>query len=120
MAAEAHAVARLDELPPGTHRVVRAGNREVGVFNIGGELHAIPNLCPHQRGPLCDGLVSGTIDVGPHTGWELAWIWDGEVVSCPWHGLEFHVPTGRCVAFADIRLRRYEVLVEDGLVKVVV
>ena len=69
-------------------------NRELGVFNIDGSLHAIPNLCPHQRGPLCAGAVSGTIDYGPHTDWKLAWIWDGEVVTCPWHSLEFHVPTG--------------------------
>ncbi len=51
----------------------------------------------------------------------LARIWDGEVVTCPWHSLEFHVPTGRCVAFADIRLRTYEVRVtDDGALRVVV
>jgi len=106
-------IGRLEDLPPGSHLVVRAGNRELGVFNIGGELHAIPNLCPHQRGPLCAGAVSGTIDCGPHTDWQLAWIWEGEVVSCPWHSLEFHVPTGRCIAFEDIRLRTFDVTVAD-------
>ena len=90
------------------------------MFNIGGEFHAIPNLCPHQRGPLCDGGVSGTIDYGPHTDFKLAWIWEGEVVTCPWHSLEFHVPTGQCVAFDDIRLRTYEVLVRDGDLLVVI
>ena len=109
-----HPIGNLEELPPGTHRVVRVANRELGVFNIRGELHAIPNLCPHQRGPLCEGAVSGTIDYGPHTDWTLAWIWEDEVVTCPWHALEFHVPTGRCVAFDDIRLRTYEVRVTDG------
>ena len=80
-----------------------------------------PNLCPHQRGPLCEGAVSGTIDYGPHTDWKLAWIWEDEVVTCPWHALEFHVPTGRCVAFDDIRLRTYEVRVtDDGELRVVV
>ena len=52
-------IGRLEDLPPGSHRVVRAGNRELGVFNIAGELHAIPNLCPHQRGPLCTGRSVG-------------------------------------------------------------
>jgi nitrite reductase (NADH) small subunit len=113
-----YAVARVDEIPEGTHRVVRAGNRELGVFNIRGSYHALPNLCPHQRGPLCDGAVSGTIDYGPHTGWTLAWIWEGEVVTCPWHALEFHVPTGRCIAFDDIRLRTFEVRVADGQILV--
>ncbi|HEY1365939.1 MAG TPA: Rieske 2Fe-2S domain-containing protein [Gaiellaceae bacterium] len=109
-----YAVARVEEVPEGTHRVVRAGNRELGLFNIRGTFHALPNLCPHQRGPLCDGAVSGTIDYGPHTDWELAWIWEGEVVTCPWHALEFHVPTGRCVAFDDIHLRTFDVRVADG------
>lgn len=99
----------------------RAEFREVGLFNIDGSLHAIPNLCPHQRGPLCAGAVSGTIDYGPHTDWKLAWIWDGEVVTCPWHSLEFHVPTGQCIALADIRLRTYVVRVsEAGEIRVVV
>ena len=86
-----------------------------------GGVHAIPNLCPHQRGPLCEGSVSGTIDYGPHTDWQLAWIWEGEVVTCPWHSLEFHVPTGRCVAFEEIRLRTYDVRVSDtGEIAVVI
>jgi nitrite reductase (NADH) small subunit len=114
-----YAVARVDELPEGQHRIVRAGNRELGVFNIRGSYHAIPNLCPHQRGPLCEGGVSGTLDYGPHTGWRLSWIWEGEVVTCPWHSLEFHVPTGRCVALPEIRLKTFEVRVRDGQVLVV-
>jgi nitrite reductase (NADH) small subunit len=114
-----HRVGRAEELPEGAHRVVRAGNREIGVFNLGGEYHALPNLCPHQRGPLCAGSVSGTLDYGPHTEWRLAWIWEGEVVTCPWHSLEFHVPTGRCVGLPEIRLRKFEVRVEEGELVVV-
>ena len=35
--------------------------------------------------------------------------------------LEFHVPTGRCVAFEDIRLRTYDVRVSDeGEIAVVI
>jgi nitrite reductase (NADH) small subunit len=115
-----YTVCRLEEIPEGTHRVTRSGNREIGIFNIRGELHGIPNLCPHQRGPLCEGSVSGALDFGPHTDWKLAWIWDGEVVTCPWHSLEFHVPTGRCVGLPGIGLRKFEVRVEDGEIVVVV
>jgi nitrite reductase/ring-hydroxylating ferredoxin subunit len=114
-----HVVGRVEDFPEGTHRVVRAGNRELGVFNIRGEFHAIPNLCPHQRGPLCEGGVSGTLDQAVETGWRTAWILDGEVVSCPWHSLEFHVPTGQCVALRDIRLKTFEVRVADGEIRVV-
>jgi nitrite reductase/ring-hydroxylating ferredoxin subunit len=115
-----YAVGSAAEIPEGGHRVVRVASREIGIFNIRGNYHAIPNLCPHQRGPLCEGAVSGTLDYGPHTGWKLAWIWDGEVVTCPWHALEFHVPSGRCVAFEDIRLRKYDVRIADGELRVVV
>jgi nitrite reductase/ring-hydroxylating ferredoxin subunit len=115
-----HAVGLARDLPPGAHAVVRAGNRELGVFNIRGAYHAIPNLCPHQRGPLCEGGMSGTLDYGEHTDWRLAWIWEDEVVTCPWHALEFHVPSGRCVALPDIRLRKFDVRVENGELLVVV
>jgi nitrite reductase (NADH) small subunit len=118
--ARPYAVGRVEDFPSGTHRVVRAGNREIGIFNIRGTHHALPNLCPHQRGPLCAGAVSGTIDAGPHTGWALAWIYEDEVVTCPWHALEFHVPSGRCVGYPDIRLRKFDVRVEEGKVWVVV
>jgi nitrite reductase/ring-hydroxylating ferredoxin subunit len=45
---------------------------------------------------------------------------EGEVIACPWHGLEYHVPTGRCLAYPEITLRRYEVDVrgEDVVVRV--
>ena len=41
-------VGRLTDFPEGTHRVVRVGRREIGVFNIRGRLYGLPNLCPHQ------------------------------------------------------------------------
>jgi nitrite reductase (NADH) small subunit len=109
-----HRLGPVGEFPEGTHQVVRVGNREVGVFNIRGEFHAIPNLCPHQRGPLCSGSVSGTLDCGDHTQYRLAWIHDGEIVTCPWHGLEVHVPTGRCLALPNVRLRKFPLRVAGG------
>jgi nitrite reductase (NADH) small subunit len=46
---EGHVVGNLSDFPEGSHRVVRVGRREIGVFNIGGELYGLPNVCPHQR-----------------------------------------------------------------------
>lgn len=112
-----YVLAQVDELPPGAHRVFAVEGREIGVFNVAGQYHALPNLCPHQVGPLCSGRVSGTLISRPETGWQLQWVHDGEIVTCPWHGLEFHIPTGQCLAFREIRLRRYEVWAEDGVVK---
>ena len=47
-------------------------------------------------------------------GWKLTWSHEGEIITCPWHGLEFHVPTGQCMAWPEIRLRTYDVTVVDG------
>lgn len=114
-----YVVGDLSEFPEGTGRVVRVGRREIGVFNIGGELYGLPNVCPHQTGPLCEGKPPlGTLVSRPESGWRFEWVHDGEVVVCPWHGLEYHVLTGRCLAYPNITLRRYEVVVEDGVVKV--
>ncbi|MCC7355321.1 MAG: Rieske 2Fe-2S domain-containing protein [Anaerolineae bacterium] len=113
---EAIAVAPLADFPDGSHKVVKINGREVGIFNVGGTFHALPNLCPHQLGPLCLGRVSGTLDRRPETGWQLQWIHDGEIVTCPWHGMEYHISTGQCLAYPEVRLRTYEVWVEDGMV----
>jgi nitrite reductase (NADH) small subunit len=108
-------VGKLADFPQGTHRVVRAGRREIGVFNIGGELHALPNICPHQTGPLCEGrIATGTLLADAETDWKPRWVLEDEVIACPWHGLEYHVPTGQCLAYPEITLRRYPVSVRDG------
>jgi nitrite reductase (NADH) small subunit len=101
------------DFPPGTHRIVEVDGREVGIFNIGGRLYGLANRCAHQGGPVCAGrLVTGTLLAGPDTGWRREWALEGEVIACPWHGLEYHVPTGRCLAFPEIRIRRYDVRLE--------
>ena len=114
-----HGVGDLADFPEGTGRVVRVGRREIGVFNIRGELYGLPNVCPHQTGPLCEGKPPlGTLVSRRENDWSFEWVNEGEIVACPWHGLEYHIPTGRCLAFPKVTLRSYEVVVEDGKVKV--
>ena len=69
-------VATLDEIPPGERKIVTVGRREVAIFNVGGTLYAIENLCPHQGGPLGEGWLDGTL------------------LTCPWHGWCFDVRDG--------------------------
>ena len=113
-----HTVSDLSDFPPGTHKVVKVGGREIGIFNIDGAFYGLPNLCPHQLGPLCEGGVTGTLDTSQDEGWKPRWVHEGEIIVCPWHGLEYHVPTGQCIAYPEIRLRTYEVWVEDNVVKI--
>jgi nitrite reductase/ring-hydroxylating ferredoxin subunit len=113
-----HVVGPAEAFPEGTHRVVKLGRMEVGVFNVDGVFYALPNVCPHQFGPLCEGGVTGTTACSVATGWKFAWGREGEIVTCPWHGVEFDITTGRSLASPRLKVRTYPVVVEDGQVKV--
>ena len=106
-----HVIGTIDEIPPGTRKIVEIGGRSIGVFNVNGEFFALRNRCPHQGGPLCLGNLSGLTE-SPLPG-EYHLTRDGEMVRCPWHGWEFDVKTGQ--SWFDpmrVRVRSYEVTVE--------
>jgi nitrite reductase/ring-hydroxylating ferredoxin subunit len=118
---EKHVVGSLEEFPVGTPRICQVGRREIGIFNISGRLYGLPNVCPHQTGPLCEApRLTGTVASSAESNWQLRWVHDGEIVRCPWHGMEFHVPTGQCLAHREVRLRSYDIVVEDGTVSVLI
>ncbi len=114
-----HVVARVGELRPGERKVVQVRGLSIGLFRLGDAYYALRNLCPHQYGPVCQGGIGSAIVAGPETDWQPALAMRGEVVACPWHGLEFHIPTGQCLAYPDVRLRRYPVRVEDDEIRIV-
>ncbi|MBW0102414.1 Rieske (2Fe-2S) protein [Pseudonocardia sp. KRD291] len=109
-------VCATEDLPPGSRVVVSVDRIEIGVFNIGGELVAIRNRCPHAGAPMCDGLLTGTVvSDGPQ---QRRWAHDGEILRCPWHGWEFKLPEGRSLVDPPYLLSTYEVRVLDGQVLV--
>ena len=81
-----HRVGPAEDVPPGEHRVVRAGNREIGVFNLAGEYHAIPNRSSAfspETFARCASL-SGTMS--SFIGWSKSWCGQSDaytVVSSP-------------------------------------
>ncbi|MHC5540794.1 Rieske (2Fe-2S) protein [Singulisphaera rosea] len=95
-------LATLSDLPPGKALEVEHGGRIVAIFNVDGKISAIDGLCPHQGGPLADGIL------------------EGNMVSCPWHGWEFDVCTGKTPLGPKIKQTVYEVRVvgQDVLVAV--
>ena len=98
-------VAPLDEFPPGSVKIVRAGEIAIGVYNAGGELYAIEDRCSHDDGPLAEGD------------------WDPEdlVAICPRHGSRFDIRTGRALSLpAYLPVETFPVKVVDGVVKVIV
>ena len=96
-------VAPVDELPPGSVKIVRAGQIAVGVYNLAGEYYAIEDRCSHDDGPLAEG------DFDP----------DDAVVVCPRHGSRFDIRTGRPLTLPAFEpVETFPVVVEDGWVKV--
>jgi 3-phenylpropionate/trans-cinnamate dioxygenase ferredoxin component len=96
-------VAPVDEFPPGSVKIVRAGSIAVGVFRLPDDRYcAIEDRCSHDDGPLCEG------------DWDEA---EG-VVICPRHGANFDIRTGDALtlpAFQPVETYRVEVF--DGTVR---
>ncbi|WP_435006432.1 Rieske (2Fe-2S) protein [Tundrisphaera lichenicola] len=95
-------MATLDEIPAGSSKEVEHQGRIFALFNVGGVLSAIDGLCPHQGGPLADGPVEGTL------------------VTCPWHGWQFDVQTGKSTLNNRLTQPVFEVKVEGRDVLVAV
>jgi nitrite reductase/ring-hydroxylating ferredoxin subunit len=72
--------ARLTDCPPGSAIEVAVGSRIMALFNVEGTIYALDGICPHQGGPLGKGDVAGCR------------------VTCPWHGWQFDVRSGRHLA----------------------
>jgi len=101
--------------------VVDIGGHTVGIFRVKGQLYAYENTCPHQGGPVCQGLIIPAVRevVDAHqvsTGYAFD---EGEMrIVCPWHGYEFSIQTGSHPAKAGIRLKSFPVSEENGVVYV--
>ena len=96
-----HKVIEVNELAPGSGKVVEVSGQRIALFNIGGTFYAIGDTCTHRGGPLSEGTLEGT------------------TITCPWHGAEFDVTTGKNLAPpAPKEVPSYEVRVEGHEVQV--
>jgi len=69
------------------------------IFNVGGRLFAIADLCTHDDGPLGDGLLSD------------------HDIECPRHGARFDIRTGKALCLPAVTdVPSYAVKVEDGYI----
>jgi nitrite reductase (NADH) small subunit len=110
------AVAKLDEIPDGDHRIYKLGALEVGVFRQQDKVYAWENRCPHAGGPVCQGKIYRKVEEvldGERKSLGLRFGATPQIV-CPWHGFEFDVATGRHPGDARYRLKPVNVRVEDG------
>jgi nitrite reductase/ring-hydroxylating ferredoxin subunit len=108
-----YVVGTIAEVPPGGRKIITVEGRSIGIFNIDGEWFALRNLCPHQGAPLCTGRLWGLVE-GDVPG-DFRYDPRRRVVSCPWHGWEFDIMTGRSVCEpVRLRARSYDVEVRPG------
>lgn len=109
-----HVVARIDEFPVGTRRLVPLGGTAgIGVYNVGGRFYALRNICPHEGAPLCQGPQRAYVRA-ERVGSRFTYVYEreGEIVVCPWHEWEFDVTTGRALHDPRQRVKTYPVVVE--------
>ena len=55
-------VAKAAQFPDGERRIVAQGGREIGVFHWQGKFYAYENLCVHQGGPACEGIMMHKVE----------------------------------------------------------
>ncbi len=109
------------EMADGDVRIVASGRKEAGVFFRNGKYNAYRNLCPHQGGPVCEGLVipkvlavisaERTYHGNTYDETEMHFV-------CPWHGYEYKMETGECAGDPSIKLHRYNIVQREGAVYV--
>ena len=75
--------AKLSEIPAGSIKEVQVSGQAIALANVGGSFYAINNTCLHRGGPLGEGQLDGT------------------VVTCPWHGWQYDVTSGKTLQNAN-------------------
>lgn len=116
MTSNGHDLGALDDFVDGEARRVEVGDRGLVVVRKGEQVFALRDTCPHQGARLSDGCVGGK-SLASLPGDEIGYGQMGEVLTCPWHGWEFDVCTGRSLADPERkRVASYAVHVEGNRV----
>jgi nitrite reductase/ring-hydroxylating ferredoxin subunit len=77
-------VCKLEDIPEGQARQFKVDGKEIALARVAGErVYAIGGRCTHLRAPLGKGRLEGT------------------TLTCPWHGSQFDVTTGKLVRWVQ-------------------
>lgn len=71
--------AKVAEVPSGTIHQFQVEGKAVALANVAGNFYAINDVCVHRGGPLGEGEL------------------EGKVVTCPWHGWQYDVTSGKVI-----------------------
>jgi len=81
--------ARKDEIPAGSIREFQVNGATIALANVDGNFYAIDNTCLHRGGPLGQGEL------------------EGKVVTCPWHGWQYDVTSGKVVMTPAVGVKTF-------------
>lgn len=81
---------------------VSVAGREVAIFNVGGQIYAIDDACPHTGASLALGKLNGRI------------------VTCRFHIMKIDVVTGCFPASGGIAVASHPTLILAGMILVAV
>ena len=93
-------IAPSSELPDGERLFVEIGGKPIVIFKIAGQYFSIADICSHDDGPVGEGKL------------------DGYNITCPRHGAQFDVRTGKVVQMpAVVDIPAYPVRLMDGMIQ---
>ena len=89
----------VDDVPEDDVIGVVVGDRDIALYNAGGEIYATDNICTHGHARLCEGFL------------------DGHEIECPLHQGRFDIRTGApsCAPVTEA-IRSYPIRIESGRV----
>ncbi len=94
-------VGKREEIPVLGSRIVRRKEGDIALFRTEkDEVYALDNKCPHEGGPLSEGIVHGCR------------------ITCPLHNWVMELDTGKAVAPDEGQAKTYRVKVENGIISV--
>ncbi len=92
-------VGSVEDIPRLGARVIQTAEGDIGIFRTSDDkLFALRDSCPHEGGPLSQGIVHG------------------DKVTCPLHNWNIELATGEAVAPDEGCAATYPVKVESGKV----
>lgn len=94
-------IGKLEDIPKLGSRVVSTDDGDIAVFRTSDDtIFALRDHCPHQGGPLSQGMVYG------------------HAVACPLHNWSIDLETGEAVAPDQGCSHSYPVRVENGIIAI--
>jgi nitrite reductase/ring-hydroxylating ferredoxin subunit len=76
-------VCSKSDVNPGHLKLVKAGGKDLVVANVAGNFFVMDNWCTHEQGDLSQGELNG------------------KVLTCPEHGAQFDITTGKVIGGPD-------------------